>query len=63
MERIASFCVNHDLLTPGMYTSRVDGDITTYDVRMFTPNAGEYLAPAAAHTLDFCFHCYGCAQA
>ncbi len=52
MERIASFCVNHDLLTPGMYTSRVDGDITTYDVRMFTPNAGEYLAPAAAHTLE-----------
>ena len=52
MERIASFCVNHDLLTPGMYTSRVDGDVTTYDVRMFTPNAGEYLAPAAAHTLE-----------
>ncbi len=52
MERIASFCVNHDLLTPGMYTSRVDGDITTYDVRMFVPNAGEYLSPAAAHTLE-----------
>lgn len=52
MERIASFCVNHDLLTPGMYTSRVDGDITTYDVRMFVPNAGEYLSPAGAHTLE-----------
>lgn len=52
MERIASFCVNHDLLVPGMYTSRVDGDITTYDVRMVVPNAGEYLYPPAAHTLE-----------
>ncbi len=52
MERIASFCVNHDLLTPGMYTSRVDGDVTTYDVRMFVPNAGVYLSPAGAHTLE-----------
>lgn len=52
MERIASFCVNHDLLTPGMYTSRVDGDITTYDVRMVVPNAGEYLYVPAAHTLE-----------
>ena len=52
MERIASFCVNHDLLEPGMYTSRADGDITTYDVRMFVPNAGEYLSPAGAHTLE-----------
>lgn len=52
MERIASFCVNHDLLTPGMYTSRVDGDITTYDIRMVVPNEGEYLYPPAAHTLE-----------
>ena len=52
MKRIASFEVDHDLLTPGMYTSRVDGDITTYDVRMFYPNAGEYLYPAAAHTFE-----------
>ena len=50
MERITSFSVNHDVLTEGMYTSRVDGDITTYDVRMFLPNGGEYLQPAAAHT-------------
>lgn len=58
MKRIASFEVDHDLLTPGMYTSRVDGDITTYDVRMFYPNAGEYLYPAAAHTFEHLFATY-----
>ncbi|MBQ1280927.1 MAG: S-ribosylhomocysteine lyase [Oscillospiraceae bacterium] len=58
MKRIASFEVDHDLLTPGMYTSREDGDITTYDVRMFYPNAGEYLYPAAAHTFEHLFATY-----
>lgn len=42
MKRIASFEVNHDKLKPGMYTSRIDGDITTYDIRMVYPNAGTY---------------------
>ena len=37
MKRIASFEVNHDKLKPGMYTSRIDGDITTYDIRMVYP--------------------------
>ena len=30
MKTIASFTVNHDTLTPGIYVSRIDGDITTY---------------------------------
>lgn len=34
MKTIASFTINHDLLDVGMYTSRVDGDVVTYDVRM-----------------------------
>ena len=42
MKRIASFCINHDTLTEGMYTSRVDGDVVTYDIRMVKPNQGEY---------------------
>ena len=58
MKRIASFEVNHDLLTPGMYTSRIDGDITTYDVRMVVPNGGVYLEPAAAHTFEHLFATY-----
>ena len=52
MERIASFTVNHDRFGKGMYISRVDGDVVSYDVRMKKPNGGEYLPVAAAHTLE-----------
>lgn len=56
MEKIASFRIDHDTLTPGIYTSRVDfGDIVTYDVRFHYPNAGSYLSPAAAHTIEHLF--------
>ena len=43
MERIASFCVDHNTLVPGMYLSRKDGDVLTWDIRMKTPNKGSYL--------------------
>ena len=33
MKTIASFTVNHDKLEKGMYLSRVDGDVVTYDER------------------------------
>ncbi len=53
MEKIASFQVNHDVLTPGVYLSRIDrGTLETYDLRLKTPNAGDYLDPAAAHTIE-----------
>ena len=52
MEKIASFCINHDILTKGMYVSRIDGDVVTYDVRMKKPNADDYLENAAMHTLE-----------
>ena len=58
MKRIASFEVNHDKLKPGMYTSRIDGDITTYDIRMVYPNAGTYIEPAAGHTFEHLFATY-----
>lgn len=58
MKRIASFEVNHDKLKPGMYTSRIDGDITTYDIRMVYPNAGTYIAPAVGHTFEHLFATY-----
>ncbi len=58
MKRIASFCINHDTLTEGMYTSRVDGDVITYDIRMVKPNHGIYLDPAAAHTFEHLFATY-----
>ena len=34
MERIASFCVDHTRLDRGMYLSRQDGDVLTWDIRM-----------------------------
>lgn len=58
MKRIASFTVNHDLLEKGMYVSRIDGDVITYDVRMKKPNGGDYLQMSAAHTLEHLFATY-----
>lgn len=52
MERIASFSVNHDKLERGMYVSRIDGDVVTYDIRMKKPNGGDYLKNGALHTLE-----------
>ena len=55
MERIASFTVNHNTLNRGIYTSRIDGDITTYDIRFKLPNGGNYLQNAAMHTIEHLF--------
>ena len=52
LRKIASFTINHDTLTPGMYISRVDGDCITYDLRCKWPNRGDYLPQAALHTLE-----------
>ena len=40
MNRIKSFTINHNLLMPGFYISREDGDVITYDLRTRKPNAG-----------------------
>ena len=58
MNKIASFTVNHDTLQKGMYISRIDGDIVTYDIRMKLPNGGDYLHMSAAHTLEHLFATY-----
>lgn len=58
LQRIASFSVDHTKLDRGMYTSRVDGDVVTYDIRMKRPNAGEYLENAAMHTFEHLFATY-----
>ena len=55
MKKIASFTVNHDVLEKGLYISRIDGDIVTYDVRMKKPNGGDYLQNAAMHTFEHLF--------
>lgn len=58
MERIASFSVNHDKLLPGLYVSRVDGDVTTYDMRCRRPNTDDLLSNAALHSLEHMFATY-----
>lgn len=58
MKKIASFTVNHDVLEKGMYVSRIDGDVVTYDVRMKRPNGGDYLNMSAAHTIEHLFATY-----
>ena len=58
MERIRSFCVNHDYITEGIYISRIDGDITTFDMRTRVPNAGDYMDNSTMHTLEHMFATY-----
>lgn len=58
MKKIASFTVNHNTLKCGMYISRIDGDVTTYDIRMKKPNGGDYLENAGIHTLEHLFATY-----
>lgn len=52
MKKISSFTVDHDRLECGIYLSRIDGDIVTYDLRMRRPNGGDYITPLAAHSLE-----------
>lgn len=58
MKQIASFTVNHDVLEKGMYISRIDGDVVTYDLRMKKPNGASYLENAAMHTFEHLFATY-----
>ena len=55
MKKIASFTVDHNKIEKGMYISRIDGDVITYDVRMKKPNANDYIPYAAAHTIEHLF--------
>jgi len=56
MERITSFSIDHTRLKPGLYVSRLDSfggvEATTFDLRLKTPNGGEYLTTAASHTFE-----------
>ena len=58
VEKIASFTVNHDTLTEGIYISRIDGDVTTYDMRTRIPNAGDYMDNLTMHSFEHMFATY-----
>ena len=52
MERIASFQVDHNKLEPGLYLSRRDGNVTTFDLRFKKPNTGDLLTNAEMHSVE-----------
>lgn len=56
MEKITSFTINHLLLEPGVYVSRVDNYngayITTFDLRMTAPNREPVMNNAEMHTIE-----------
>ena len=58
MERIASFNVDHDKIEKGIYISRIDGDIITYDMRTRKPNAGDYMDNITMHSVEHMFATY-----
>ncbi len=58
MQRITSFEVDHDLIDRDIYISRIDGDITTYDLRTRKPNAGDYMDNITMHSVEHMFATY-----
>ena len=56
MDLIPSFQVDHNLIVPGIYESRVDTlgneTATTFDIRMKKPNIEPAIHPNALHTSE-----------
>lgn len=55
MKKISSFTVDHTKLLPGIYVSRIDGDITTYDLRTKKPNTNDLMDNSTMHTFEHMF--------
>lgn len=52
MKKIASFTVDHNKLNCGLYISRRDNGIDTWDLRTVKPNTPPYMEQAAMHTVE-----------
>ena len=50
--KIESFKIDHNKLKEGIYISRVDGDIVTYDLRTRKPNMGDYMDNVTMHSVE-----------
>ena len=55
MNKIASFTVDHRYIREWIYISRIDGDITIYDVRMRKPNTKDVMSNALMHSFEHLF--------
>ena len=58
MNKIDSFKINHLKLDPGLYISRIDGDITTFDMRFIKPYSGTLLSNSEMHSFEHMFATY-----
>ena len=58
IKKIASFEVDHRYITPGIYISRIDGSVTTYDLRTRKPNCGDLMDNSTMHSLEHMFATY-----
>ena len=52
MNKIPSFEKDHDALQPGLYFSTLQRGVATFDLRFKKPNAGDYISPAALHSIE-----------
>lgn len=56
MEKITSFTIDHILLKPGLYVSRIDRvgqeALTTFDLRLTKPNDEPVMNTAEVHTIE-----------
>lgn len=52
MEVIQSFTIDHTKLKPGIYISREDEGLITFDIRFTEPNKEPAIAPAAMHSIE-----------
>ena len=55
IQRIKIFEIDNDILMPGFYISRVDGDIVTYDMRTRRPNMGDYMDNLTMNSVEHMF--------
>jgi len=58
IKKNASFTVDHTRFGEGLYISRIDGDIVTYDMRTRKPNSGDYMDNVTMHTFEHMFSTY-----
>lgn len=58
VRKIESFKADHDKIEPGIYISRTDGDLITYDMRTRKPNCGNYMDNITMHTVEHMFATY-----
>ena len=58
IKKNASFCVDHTKFGEGLYISRIDGDVVTYDMRTRRPNSDDFMDNITMHTFEHMFSTY-----